>query len=68
MEEESRSYINNKGENSPENGQQSEFLNSNDISYDGIEADAAISYNPSFGKIYTGEQFKVLFTLMNTSS
>jgi hypothetical protein len=43
-------------------------LNANDISYDGVEADAAVSYNPRFGKIYTGDQFKVLFTLMNTSS
>lgn len=43
-------------------------MNSNDISYDGIESDAAINYNPSFGKICTGEQFRVLFTIMNTSS
>ena len=41
--------------------------NSNDIAYDGIEGDAAINYNSSFGKICTGEQFRVLFTIMNTS-
>ena len=34
---------------------QNELLNSNDVSYDGIESDAALSYNPSFGKICTGE-------------
>lgn len=27
----------------------------NDISYDGVEADAMINYNSSFGKICTGE-------------
>ena len=43
-------------------------MTSNDISYGGVESDAAINYNSSFGKIYTGEQFRVLFTLMNTSS
>jgi hypothetical protein len=41
--------------------------NSNDIAYDGIEAEAAMNYNSSFGKICTGEQFRVLFTIMNTS-
>jgi hypothetical protein len=44
------------------------MMNSNDICYDGVESDAAINYNPSFGKICTGEQFRVLFTIMNTSS
>ena len=39
----------------------------NDIGYDGVEGDAALNYNSSFGKICTGEQFRVLFTLMNTS-
>lgn len=39
-----------------------------DIAYDGIETDAALSYNSSFGKICTGEQFRVLFTLMNVSA
>ena len=38
-----------------------------DIAYDGIETDCALSYNSSFGKICTGEQFRVLFTLMNVS-
>jgi hypothetical protein len=47
---------------------QSDILeNTNDIAYDGIEADASINYNSSFGKICTGEQFRVLFTIMNTS-
>ena len=44
------------------------MLNSNDICYDGIESDEALNYNSSFGKICTGEQFRVLFTMMNTSS
>jgi hypothetical protein len=43
-------------------------MNANDISYDGIDSDSALNYNPSFGKICTGEQFRVLFTMMNTSS
>ena len=46
----------------------SELLNSNDVSYDGVDSDAAINYNPSFGKICTGENFRVLFTLMNTNT
>eukprot|EP00347_Sterkiella_histriomuscorum_P011398 403372611 len=45
-----------------------EMMNSNDVSYDGIDADSAINYNPSFGKICTGENFRVLFTLMNTNA
>lgn len=28
---------------------------SNDISYDGVDPDTALNYNPSFGKICTGE-------------
>lgn len=43
-------------------------MSSNDINYDGIDVDSALNYNPSFGKICTGEQFRVLFTMMNTSS
>lgn len=45
----------------------SDLENSNDIAYDGIDAESALAYNSSFGKICTGEQFRVLFTLMNTS-
>ncbi|CDW87010.1 UNKNOWN [Stylonychia lemnae] len=45
-----------------------EMMNSNDITCDGIDIDSAINYNPSFGKICTGEQFRVLFTLMNTNT
>lgn len=45
-----------------------ELYNSNDVSYDGVEADAALNYNPTFGKICTGENFRVLFTLMNTNA
>jgi hypothetical protein len=37
----------------------------NDIAYEGVESEAAINYNASFGKICTGEHFRVLFTLMN---
>lgn len=40
----------------------------NDIAYDGVESEAAINYNSSFGKICTGEQFRVLFTLMNQNN
>ncbi len=39
----------------------------NDIAYDGVESESALCYNASFGKICTGEQFRVLFTLMNQS-
>ena len=41
---------------------------SNDISYDGVEADAVLSYNSTFGKICTGEQFRVLFTIQNQNT
>jgi hypothetical protein len=40
----------------------------NDVAYDSVEAEAALCYNASFGKICTGEQFRVLFTLMNQSA
>ena len=29
--------------------------NLNDVAYDGVETEAAVNYNPSFGKICTGE-------------
>lgn len=32
-----------------------ELQNANDINFDGVDADAALNYNPSFGKICTGE-------------
>jgi hypothetical protein len=50
-----------------EEGEQSrdELESMNDIAYDGVESEAALNYNASFGKICTGEQFRVLFTLMN---
>lgn len=32
-----------------------ELLSMNDISYDGVPANSTILYNPSFGKICTGE-------------
>ena len=35
--------------------QSSTLLNANDINYDGVETDAALTYNSSFGKICTGE-------------
>lgn len=38
-----------------------------DVSYDGVPASAAISFNPSFGKISQGEEIKVLYTIQNAS-
>lgn len=43
-------------------------MNRCDVSYDGVPASAAINFNSSFGKISTGEQFKVLFTIQNSSA
>ena len=40
-----------------------ELMNRCDVSYDGVSAAGAINFNPSFGKICTGEHFKVLFTI-----
>lgn len=40
----------------------------NDVSYDGISSDTALSYFSNFGKIFKGEQFKTLLTILNTSS
>ena len=50
-------------------GQQWDSIGANrhDISYDGIPADCALNYISTFGKISTGEQFKVLFTIQNDS-
>lgn len=39
-----------------------------DISYDGVPSSAALNFNSSFGKISTGEHFKVLFTIQNSSA
>lgn len=40
----------------------------NDVAYDGISSDQGLSYQSSFGKIFKGEQFKTVLTIMNTSS
>ena len=40
-----------------------ELMSRCDISYDGIPSHAALNFNPSFGKISMGEQFRVLFTI-----
>ena len=45
-----------------------DLMNRCDVSYDGVPASAAINFNSSFGKISTGEQFKVLFTIQNSSA
>ena len=37
--------------------------NRHDISYGGIPADCALNYISTFGKISTGENFRVLFTI-----
>ena len=38
-----------------------------DISYDGVPSSAAMNFNPAFGKICQGENFKVLYTIQNSS-
>ena len=38
-----------------------------DVSYAGIPASAAVTFNPSFGKICLGEEIKVLYTIQNAS-
>ena len=43
-------------------------MNRCDVSYDGVPASAALNFNSSFGKISTGEHFKVLFTIQNQSA
>lgn len=42
--------------------------NRHDVGYDGVPADCALNYISTFGKISTGEQFRVLFTIQNDSS
>ena len=44
-----------------------ELMSRCDVSYDGVSAAGAINFNPSFGKICTGEHFKVLFTIQNSN-
>jgi hypothetical protein len=48
--------------------QQEGLMSINDTAYDGVESDAIVNYNSSFGKICTGEQFRVLFTIQNTNT
>ena len=40
----------------------------NDVAYDGVSADCALNYVSTFGKISTGENFRVLFTIQNKSA
>jgi len=42
--------------------------NRHDVAYDGVSADCALNYISTFGKISTGEVFRVLFTIQNDSS
>ena len=37
--------------------------NRHDVGYDGVPADCALNYVSTFGKISTGENFRVLFTI-----
>jgi hypothetical protein len=37
--------------------------NRHDVSYDGVPSDCALNYVSTFGKICTGETFRVLFTI-----
>lgn len=39
----------------------------NDIAFDGVSSDLVLSYATKFAKIYKGEQFKSVLTLMNLS-
>jgi len=39
-----------------------------DVAFDSVPGDCALNYVSTFGKIFTGETFKVLFTIMNTSA
>ena len=43
------------------------MMQSCDVTYDGISTGAAMNFNPSFGKISMGEQFRCLFTVQNKS-
>ena len=45
-----------------------DLMNRCDVSYDSVPASAALNFNSSFGKISTGEHFKVLFTIQNSSA
>ena len=38
------------------------------MTYDGVSTSAALNFNPSFGKISMGEQFRCLFTVQNKSA
>ena len=40
----------------------------NDVSYGGLPADANLTYASDFGRIFTGEQFCVILTVMNVSA
>ena len=37
--------------------------NRHDVGYDGVPSDCAMNYVSTFGKISTGENFRVLFTI-----
>ena len=41
--------------------------NRHDVSYDGVPSDCALNYVSTFGKICTGETFRVLFSIQNES-
>jgi hypothetical protein len=40
----------------------------NDIAFSGVSSDQCLSYLSYFGRICTGEHFKVLLTVMNSSA
>lgn len=40
----------------------------NDVAYGGVSSDQSLSYLSYFGRICTGEHFKVLLTIMNSSA
>ena len=42
--------------------------NRHDVGYDGVPSDCAMNYVSTFGKISTGENFRVLFTIQNESA
>jgi hypothetical protein len=40
----------------------------NDVAYDGVSSDQGLTYLSNFGKIFKGEQFKTILTIMNIST
>lgn len=42
-----------------------ELLWNSDVNYGGIESQSSMNYSGHFGKTYTGETLKVLFTILS---